>query len=110
MAAGLSRIYRHEAHNGTARCDGSPNLSDITGSRDNSMAHRIFPASAHGSVSVELRFAHRCNDRKSLASPCDALGRVDLDALDERCRNEYLFARALIGHDYASSFVASCNR
>lgn len=74
------------------------------------MAHRIFPASTHSSLSVELRFAHRCNDRKSLAFPCNALGRVDLDALDERSRTEYLFARALMGHDYAFPVMASLDQ
>ena len=74
------------------------------------MTHRIFPASVHRPASVELRFEHRGNDRKSLAFPCDAVGRVDLDALDERSRNEYLFARALMGHDYSFPVMASCDR
>jgi hypothetical protein len=74
------------------------------------MTHRIFPSSAHRPARVELRFAHRRNDRKSLAFPCDAAGRVDLDALDERSRNEYLFARALMGRDYAFPVMASCDR
>jgi len=32
--------------------------------------------------------------------PCDALGHVDLNALDERERDNYLFVRACIGRDY----------
>ena len=31
------------------------------------------------------------------AFPCDAEGRVDMDAMTERARNNYLFARALVG-------------
>jgi hypothetical protein len=74
------------------------------------MTHCMFPPSAHGLASIELRFVHRRNERKSLAFPCDAAGRVDLDALDERKRNEYLFARALMGRDYAFPVMASCDR
>ena len=74
------------------------------------MTQRISPLSAHRPARVELRFAHRRNDRESLAFPCDAAGRVDLDALDERRRNEYLFARALMGRDYAFPVLACCDR
>lgn len=74
------------------------------------MADRIFPPSAPRPARVEQRFAHRRNDRKSLAFPCDSAGRVDLDALDERRRNDYLFARALMGRDYAYPVMASCDR
>jgi hypothetical protein len=70
----------------------------------------MFPASADGLASLELRFVHRGDDRKSLAFPCDAAGRVDLDTLDERGRNQYLFARALMGRDYAFPVMASCDR
>ncbi|WP_325480826.1 hypothetical protein [Piscinibacter sp.] len=74
------------------------------------MTHRMLPPSARRPASVELRFVHRRNDRKSLVFSCDAAGRVDLDALDERRRNEYLFARALMGRDYAFPVMASCDR
>ena len=74
------------------------------------MTHCILPPSARALASAELRFIHRRNDRKSLAFPCDAAGRVDLDALDERRRNQYLFARALMGRDYSFPVMASCDR
>ena len=74
------------------------------------MTHRTFPPSVLGPASVELRFVHRRNERESLAFPCDAQGRVDLDALDERRRNQYLFARALMGRDYAFPVLAACHR
>jgi hypothetical protein len=72
------------------------------------MTHRMSPHSARVPAGVELRFAHRSNVLRSLAFPCDAAGRVDLDALDERRRNEYLFARALRGRDYHFPVLASC--
>ena len=74
------------------------------------MTHLMFLPSARRLANIELRFVHRRNDRKSLAFPCDAAGRVDLDALDERRRNEYLFARALMGRDYAFPVMSSCDR
>jgi hypothetical protein len=64
------------------------------------MTHSTPSPSTHGPASVELRFVHRSNDRKSLTFPCDAAGRVNMDALDDRTRNDYLFARALVGRDY----------
>ncbi|GAB3761961.1 hypothetical protein GCM10028796_12930 [Ramlibacter monticola] len=37
--------------------------------------------------------------------PCDADGRVDLDALSRRCFNQYLFARALVGRVFGAPSV-----
>jgi hypothetical protein len=34
------------------------------------------------------------------AFPCDAAGHIDLDALSDHDRGEYLFARALVGRDF----------
>ncbi|HEU4459562.1 MAG TPA: hypothetical protein VFR90_10600 [Methylibium sp.] len=48
-----------------------------------------------------LRFASLFAEGRALAFPCDAQGRVDLDALPERARGNYLFARALVGRDFA---------
>ena len=45
----------------------------------------------------ELNFQPLSGDGSGYAFPCDALGRVDLDSLSERARNDYLFARALVG-------------
>jgi hypothetical protein len=70
-------------------------------SRNTDSREKCHPPPARGRASIELRFVHRRNERKSLALPCSAAGRVDLHALDERKRNEYLFARALMGRDYA---------
>ena len=74
------------------------------------MKHLMFALPAAGLASTELRFVHLGNDLKSLAFPCDAAGRVDLDTLDERRRNQYLFARVLMGRDYAFPVLASCDR
>ena len=35
------------------------------------------------------------------AFPCDARGQVDLDGLSERARNNYFYARAMVGKELA---------
>ena len=49
--------------------------------------------------SFEVRFMSLFLQGRGLAFPCDAQGHVDLDALSERARNNYLFARAMVGRD-----------
>jgi hypothetical protein len=55
----------------------------------------------------ELRYrsfsAHRCG----YAFPCDAQGRVDLDQLSEEARENYLYARAMVGFDLQHPEVLS---
>ena len=74
------------------------------------MKHLMFALPAAGLASTELRFVHREDDLKSLAFPCNAAGHVDLDTLDEHKRNQYLFARVLMGRDYAFPVLALCDR
>lgn len=64
-------------------------------------------ASAHAPSAFELRFQSLFNEGRALAFPCDAVGRVDLDALSERARNNYFYARSVVGRDYALPAVLS---
>jgi hypothetical protein len=48
-----------------------------------------------------LRFDSLFHDGRGFAFPCDAGGRVDLDGLSERARQNYFFARSVIGRDVA---------
>lgn len=59
----------------------------------------------HASLGFELRFQSLSRERRVLAFPCDPQGRVDLDAVSDRTRNDYLFARAMVGRDYAIPIV-----
>jgi hypothetical protein len=59
------------------------------------------------STDYELRYASLFNAGRGFAFPCDAQGHVCLDALSERTRNNYLFARALVGREYACPVVAA---
>ena len=47
----------------------------------------------------ELRFQSLYHEGRAYAFPCDAAGRVDMDALSDRALNNYLYARALVGRD-----------
>jgi hypothetical protein len=47
-----------------------------------------------------LRFASLFQEGRALAFPCDASGQVDLDALSERARANYLYARAVVGREF----------
>ena len=53
----------------------------------------------------QIRFDYLFDSGRSLAVPCDARGHVDLDALSEHARENYLYARALVGRDYAAPAV-----
>jgi len=44
----------------------------------------------------------------SLCFPCDERGAVELDALSDRARENYLYARAVVGLEYA--FPSVCQR
>ena len=53
----------------------------------------------------ELRFDSLFIAGRGLAFPCDADGRVDLDALSDRARASYLKARSAVGVDYGTPAV-----
>lgn len=50
-------------------------------------------------VRHELRFRSLFDPGRAYAFPCDASGHVDMDALSEKARENYLFARTVIGGD-----------
>jgi hypothetical protein len=47
----------------------------------------------------ELRFQSLFDEGRGFAFPCDALGHVDMDALSDRAKQNYLYARAVIGRE-----------
>ena len=56
----------------------------------------------------EIRFQSLFNEGRALSFPCDAEGRVALDSLSERARDNYFYARAVVGREYASPSIR-CN-
>ncbi len=53
----------------------------------------------------EIRFQSLFQEGRALAFPCDAAGHVDTDALSERGRCNYLFARAMVGREFATPSI-----
>lgn len=53
----------------------------------------------------QLRFCSLVTDKEALMFPCDACGHVVMDALSERARSTYLFARATVGRLYAPAQI-----
>ncbi|KQV89536.1 hypothetical protein [Pelomonas sp. Root1237] len=60
------------------------------------------------SDNYELRFESLFQAGRGLAFPCDAQGGVRLDSLSDRARQNYLFARAVVGREYAVPIVLRC--
>ena len=47
----------------------------------------------------QLCFRSLFDRGRGFAFPCDGSGRVDLDSLSQEARNNYLYARAMIGRE-----------
>jgi hypothetical protein len=53
------------------------------------------------STRFELRFQSLFDSGRGFSFPCDPMGQVDLDQLSDRARNNYLYARAMVGRELA---------
>lgn len=51
------------------------------------------------SIGFQLSFRSLFNSGRGYAFPCDERGHVDMVCMSERARNNYLFARAMVGRD-----------
>jgi len=49
----------------------------------------------------EIRYQSLFNTGRYLTFPCDSEGHVPLDLLSERALENYLYARAVVGREYA---------
>lgn len=63
---------------------------------------RIDPADCPG---WELRFESLFVEGRGVSFPCNAAGQVDLSALSERARANYLRAQAVVGREYRTPAV-----
>lgn len=54
-----------------------------------------------GPATFQLRFQSLHEAGCAYAFPCDATGRVDMDALSDTARDNYLFARTVVGREFA---------
>ncbi len=53
----------------------------------------------------ELRFQSLFSEGRAMSFPCDHGGHVPLDSLSERARTNYLYARAVVGREFAFPVV-----
>ena len=59
----------------------------------------------NASHQFQLRFQSLFTSGRGFAFPCDDHGRVDLDRMSERARNNYFYARAMVGRELATPEV-----
>ncbi|HVZ44815.1 MAG TPA: hypothetical protein VHA82_13475 [Ramlibacter sp.] len=57
------------------------------------------------SICFQLIFRSLFKSGRGFAFPCDERGQVDMDRMPERARNNYLFARAMVGRDFSPPAV-----
>lgn len=62
-------------------------------------------SAAHQQHRYEIRFQSLYNEGRALTFPCDAHGHVEMDALSDKARMNYLYARAVVGREYAAPAV-----
>jgi hypothetical protein len=62
--------------------------------------HDSTPA-ASNTPAYELRFKSLFDEGRAYSFPCDVSGQVDLDALSDRARVNYLYARAVVGREFS---------
>lgn len=70
-----------------------------------SAAAALGPDTAAADTAFELRFDSLFIEGRGLSFPCDAQGRVQIDALSARARDNYLFARAVVGREFRTPAV-----
>ena len=66
------------------------------------------PADPEEGSTFQLRFQSLFDAGHAYAFPCDAAGHVDVDALGERARNDYLYARVVVGCEVSVPKVQTC--
>ena len=66
-------------------------------------------AIGHSKPAYELRFRSLFRPGRGLSFDCDSNGNVDLDALSARARENYLYARTVIGREFFIPVVQACD-
>jgi hypothetical protein len=70
-------------------------------------AQEVIMSASH-SLLFEIHYQPLSGRGPELCFPCDADGQVSLDSLSDRARNNYLYARAVVGREYAAPAVLPC--
>ena len=53
----------------------------------------------------ELRFRSLFDEGRAYAFPCDAAGHVDMDAMSDKARQNYFYARTVVGREFSMPAV-----
>lgn len=56
-------------------------------------------------VQYEIRYQSLFNAGRALSFPCDAQGHVQMDQLSQTALNNYLYARAVVGREFAAPAI-----
>jgi hypothetical protein len=64
--------------------------------------------STESCIGYEVRFESLFDPGKGFTFPCNERGVVDLDALSERARHNYFYARTVVGREFASPKLSRC--
>ena len=59
----------------------------------------------HVDCRYEIRFESLFHSGRALTFPCDEQGHVPMDELTEQARENYLYARAVVGREFATPVV-----
>jgi len=70
----------------------------------------VLKTDASASADYELRFQSLHDAGGEYVFPCDAAGHVNMDALTDAARENYLFARIAVGHDVSTRAVVVATR
>jgi len=65
----------------------------------------VLKTDSSGPANYELRFQSLHDAGRAYVFPCDAAGHVDMDSLTDADRENYLFARIVVGHDVSTPAV-----
>lgn len=60
-------------------------------------------------AAFELRFEPLRHASRGFAFPCDAEGQVALNDMSDRLRDNYFYARAVVGNELSWPFVRALN-
>jgi len=82
-----------------------PNLPRIARKR---LMNPSSPADRDQRSAFQLCFQSLFDAGRAYAFPCDAGGHVDMDALGERSRATYLYARTVVGREVAMPKIQEC--
>ena len=69
------------------------------------MDYPNYPSSLQEAGSYELCFRSLFTPGRSVVFPCDAAGHVDIDTLSTRGRENYFYARTVIGREFSMPAV-----